>query len=102
MPNANGDRYKVEPGPGINDQINAIKAISKQAGKFERFIAILEDAMRRLEFDPHAWGDPVYRSKTVDAVACRGILPPIVFHYVIYEQVRSVMLLRVELYADFD
>lgn len=102
MPSTNGNRYIVEPGPEIKNQIEAIKGIAKQSGKFKRFTAILEEAMRRLEFEPHAWGDPVYRSKTVDAVACRGIIRPIVFRFVIYEEIRKIILLSVEVFADFD
>ena len=94
--------YKIENGPGVLDQIKAIKHYSRHAGKYEQFIEIMEEALRRLQGGPHVWGDPEYRAKTVDAVACRGLIRPVVFRYVIYEQVRGVVLVSVRLYADFE
>lgn len=47
-------------------------------------------------------GDPVYRAKTVDVVACRGIVRPLAFHYSVYEATRTVVLVSVRLFADFD
>jgi hypothetical protein len=36
-----------------------------------------------------------------NGVVCHGILRPVVFHYVIYEQVRGVVLLSIRVFADF-
>jgi hypothetical protein len=102
MASPNGSPYKVELGPEAKKAINAIKSISEQSGKLDRFIAIMEDAIRRLESDPHHWGDPVYRAKTVEAVAYRAILRPVVFHYSVYETPRAVALVSVRLFAEFD
>ena len=102
MKEAQPRRYKVEPGFGIKDQIESIKTTSKKTGHLARFIEILEEAVRRLEADPHGWGDPEYRAKTVDAVAYRAILRPVVFRYVVYEQFSVVVLLNVRLFAEFD
>jgi hypothetical protein len=95
-------RYKVEPGAHTKEQIEHIKVAAKKAGRFARFIDILEEAIRRLESDPHTWGDPVYRAKTVDAVTYRGILRPIVVQYAVYEQAKSVVIVSVRLFADFE
>ena len=102
MASPNGSPYKVELGPEAKKAMNTIRAISKLSGKLNRFIAIMEDAVRRLESDPHHWGDPVYRAKAVEAVAYRAILRPVVFHYSVYETVRTVALVGVRLFADFD
>jgi len=93
--------YKLEIGLGVKEQIEAIKSKSKQMSKLLQFIHILEEAVHRLRTDPFGWGDPEYRSKTVDAVVCHGIIRPISFRFTIYEQVRVVVLLSVDLYADF-
>ena len=93
--------YNLEPGPGVKEQIHAIAAASKQVGKLKRLIDILEKAAHLLQTDPHGWGDPQYRSKFVDGLHCQGLVPPVVFRYVIYEQVHAVVLLNVQLYGDF-
>lgn len=47
-------------------------------------------------------GRSVYRAKPDDAVACRGIVRPLAFHYSVYEATRTVVLVSVRLFADFD
>jgi hypothetical protein len=93
--------YKIDKVPGIKDQITAIGAIAKKAGKLKQFIELMEEAVRRLETNPHGWGDPEYHSKHVDALYCHGMLPPLAFRYVIFEDTRGVLLLSVRLMADF-
>ncbi len=93
--------YKLQHGLGVKEQIQAISTTSKQTGKLRQLIGILEKAVHLLQTDPHEWGDPQYRSKFVDGLFCQALIRPVVFRYVIYEQVRSVVLLNVELFADF-
>ncbi len=102
MSNGQPKSYKLDHAPGVPAQIDAIKKYSKQIGRFAKFIDIMEKAVDRLRNDPFAWGDPEYRSKHVEAIACHGINRPVVFRYVIYEQVRGVVLLSAKLYTDFD
>jgi hypothetical protein len=94
--------YHLSHGADVVAQLIQIKDKSKKAGKFAKYITIFEEALLRLQTDPHGWGDPVYRSKTVDATAFRGIIRPVVFRYVIYEESRTVVLISVELFAEFD
>jgi hypothetical protein len=101
MSEAQPNPYKLNHGPGVKDQIHAIKEISKQAGRFAQFVDIMEKAAHLLQTDPHGWGDPDYRSKFVDGLYCHALLRPVIFRYVIYEQVRGVVLLSVQLFADF-
>lgn len=93
--------FKLSHGADVVAQLTQIKDISKKHGKLAEYIAILDSAVHRLQTDPHGWGDPVYRSKTVDATAYRGIIRPIVFRYVIYEETRTVVLVSVEMFASF-
>jgi hypothetical protein len=101
MSDAQPKLYKLDHGLGVKEQIQAIKAASKQTGKFSQFIDIMEKAGHLLQTDPHGWGDPEYRSKFVDGLYCHALLRPVAFRYVIYEQVRGVVLLSVHLYAEF-
>jgi hypothetical protein len=93
--------YRLEHSAGVKGQIQAIAEVADQAGKLSEFIAIMKKAVHLLGNDPHGWGDPAYRSAAVDAVVCHGILRPVRFRYVIYEQVKGVVLLDVRLFADF-
>ena len=97
MSDAQPKLYKLDPGPGVIEQIQAIKATAKQAGKFAAFIDTLEKAVLRLQSDPHGSGDPEYRSKHVDALYFHATFRPLAFRYVIFEQVRGVVLLSVRL-----
>ena len=101
MSNAHPEPYKIEHGPDVPKQIQAIKLIAEQAGKYQQFVETMEESLRRLQADPHGWADPLYHSKHVDAIACRGLIRPLVFHYVIYEEAHGVVLLSVRLYATF-
>jgi hypothetical protein len=83
------------------EQIRSIAVSAKAAGKLPQFTEILKQAMHRLQTDPHGWGDPERRLDVPDGVVCHGILRPVVFHYVIYEQVNGVVLLSVQRFADF-
>jgi hypothetical protein len=94
--------YKLDHAQPAKDQVRTIATYAKTIRRSRVLGRLMRKAMHLLQTDPHGWGDPQYRAKTVDAVACRGILPPLVFHYVIYEQTRSVVLSSVKLYADFE
>lgn len=93
--------YKVDHTVGAKEQIRSATALATQAGKLPEIIAILKKAVLLMQTDPIGWGEPEYRSKFVDDVFCHGILRPVVFHYVVFEQVQSVVLLGVQVYADF-
>ena len=94
--------YKVDQGSDVNEQIQEIIAAARQAGKLGQVKEILKRAMDLLRIDPEGWGDPEYRAKTVAAIRYRGIIRPILFRYAVYEQTRSVVLLTVKQFADFD
>lgn len=93
--------YKVDKAPGVKEQINEIAAIAKKAGKLRDLIALLEDALKRLQSDPGGWGDPEYRAKHVNAVYYHGMLRPLTIRYVVFEDASLVIVLNVRLIADF-
>jgi hypothetical protein len=93
--------YKLDHAHFVKENIQAIAAIAKQAGKLHEFASIMKKAVHLLQNDPHAWGDPEYHSKAVEGIVYHSILRPIAFRFVVYEQVRAVVLLSVKLYADF-
>jgi hypothetical protein len=94
--------YKLDHSQATIDQIRAIAAYAKTMRRSRDLGRILRKAMHLLQTDPHGWGDPVYRSKTVDAVAYRGVIRPLVFQYSVYEAARTVVLVGARLFADFD
>ncbi len=100
-PEPAGD-YKLEHIPAATQHIEAIAAAAKQAGKLAEFKQILFEAVRRLTNDPHGWGDPEFHKLVGGGIVCHGILRPIVFYYVIYESLRSVVLLEVHQFAEFE
>ena len=102
MSDAHATPFKVDLGPGVKEQIEAIKPVAQQSGQLSQFIQILEKAYYLLKNDPHGWGDPAYRSKHVDAVYCHATIRPVAFRYVIYDAVRGVVLLSVRSFAEFD
>ena len=93
--------YQLDQAQSASEQIRNIAAYAKTIGKTKDFARILRTAVQRMRNDPHQWGDPEFRAKTVDAVLCRGLVGPVVFRYVIYEQIHGVVLLSVKLYTDF-
>jgi hypothetical protein len=93
--------YKLDHTVTAKEQIRSAAALATQAGKLPEFLAILKKAVLLMQTDPHGWGDPECRSRYVDGLLCHGIIRPVVFRYVVYEQVRSVVLRGVQIYADF-
>lgn len=93
--------YKIEKGVGVKEQIEQIRLESRKAKKYLAFIEIMEQAIARLQNDPHEWGDPEYRAKTVNAVMRHAIIRPISFRFAVYEQAHAVTLLRVRQFAEF-
>jgi hypothetical protein len=93
--------YRLDHMPAAMEQIQSVAAIARQAGKLARFTEVLRKAVELLRSDPHRWGDPLYRLKSVDGIVCQGVVSPVVFRFVIYEQVQAVVLLNVRLIADF-
>jgi hypothetical protein len=94
--------YRLDHMPAAVAQIRSIAASAKAAGKLHHFTEIMKQVLYRLQTHPYDWGDPERRLNVGDGEVCHGILRPIVFRYVIYEQVRGVVLLSVQLFADFD
>jgi hypothetical protein len=94
--------YRLDHVVAAKEQIASIAAIARTAGKFPELIDVLKKAVHFLQGDPHGWGDPERHLVGTDAVVSRGIVRPLVFRYVIYEQLHAVVLLSVQKYADFD
>jgi hypothetical protein len=94
--------YKLDQADDAKKQVRAIAAYAKAVGSSRELGRILRKALHHLQADPHGWGDPLYGAKTIDAVMCRALIRPVAFRDVIYEHIRTVMLLSVRLYADFD
>ncbi|MBY0523756.1 MAG: hypothetical protein K2R98_10180 [Gemmataceae bacterium] len=101
MSEGQSNRYKLDHTVAAKEQIQSIAVFAAQAGKLPAFLAILKKAVLLMQMDPRGWGDPEYRSPIVEGVFCHGILRPVAFRYVVYEQVRGVVLLNVQVYADF-
>ncbi len=101
MSSGSTDGYKLEHIPQATQQIEAIAASAQEAGELPVFKQILLEAVRRLKDDPHGWGDPEFHKLVGGGIMCHGILRPIAFYYVIYESLRSVVLLEVRQFADF-
>lgn len=79
MSNGVPQLYRVDPGPGVKKQIEAIAASLSNTGNLEKFVAIMKRATQLLQNDPHAWGDPEYRSKHVDALFCHAMFDQLHF-----------------------
>lgn len=93
--------YTIEDGAGVKDQVRAIRVIAQQAGKLESFLEIMEKAGRNLRTDPNGWGDPEFTAKTVNAEIRHGIIRPISFRFAVYDDIRAVVILRVNLFTKF-
>src|SRR5947209_3566173 len=96
------DGYRLEHLPSATKQIQSIAASTNPLGNLPVFQDILFEAIRRLKYDPHGWGDPAFHKLVGGGVVCHAILRPMVFYFVIYESLRSVVLLEVRQFADFD
>lgn len=97
-----GGKYKFDHTIVAKEQIRSIAAKAADTGKLQEFIAILKDGVRLMETDPQAWGDPEFRSKSGEGVIYHGIIRPVAFRYLVYAQIRAVVLLGVRLYAEFE
>jgi hypothetical protein len=97
----NGRIYRLDNTIAAKEQIRVIAESARNSGKLSQFIDILKTAVNLLRNNPHGWGDPERRTKGGQGVVCHGTLRPVVFHFVIFEQVRSVLLYDIRLYADF-
>jgi tetrahydromethanopterin S-methyltransferase subunit D len=74
MSNGSTQDYKLEYSDLAEKNINDLHSIAKHAGKGVHFVHAVIKAVNLMRTNPHGWGDPVYRAKTVDAVLCRGIV----------------------------
>jgi len=94
-------RYTLEHAFNVDEKIQAIATIAKQAGHQRDFARLMKKAVELLQNEPQGWGDPEYHSKSVEGVVFHALLRPVSFRYVVYEQVSAVVLLNIRLYAEF-
>ena len=94
-------RYKLDHAFEVEEKIQAIAAIARKGGQLKDFASLMKKALELLHNDPCGWGDPEFHSKSVEGTDYHSLLRPVSFRYVVYEQVRSVVLLNIRLYADF-
>ena len=102
MSNGKTSYYQLDYTPAAKKQIRLIAEDAKEGGQSKAFVRIMKDVVLLMKTDPHGWGDPEYRSKHVDALYCHATRRPVAFRYVIYEQVRGVVLLSVRRYSEFE
>lgn len=94
--------YRVDIGADVDRQVRDIEAHVVQSGKAAQFREVFQRAVHLLRTDPHGWGDPEYRAKTVNGVMYHATIRPIAFRYAVYEDVQGVVLLKVSKFAEFD
>ena len=94
-------KFVVDRLPGVPAQIRSIGAIATKAGKLAQFIEIMKTALRQLETNSVGWGDPLYHTIVSSGVVCHRIARPVVFHFVVYESDRLVVLLEVRVIGEF-
>lgn len=78
--------FKLDQTIFAKEQIRSAAAFAAQAGKLPEFVAIVKKAVLLMQTDPFGWGDPEYQSKFGQGVSYHGLLRPVVFRYVVYEQ----------------
>lgn len=99
--NNGNNPYRVDTAAGVRAQVDAIKDAARIAGKLDQFVRLFKEGIRRLRTDPLGWGDPEYRSKYGSGLHCHGILRPLAFRFVVFDQIRGVLLLSVEQIAEY-
>jgi len=95
------NNYKVDYLPGVTQQIQDGATFAKKSGRLAEYIKILKEAVRRLQTEPLGWGEPQYQYKAAGGVVCHGILRPVVVHFVVFEEMKIVMIMRVHVFARF-
>jgi hypothetical protein len=87
--------YRVDPTGPAKQQMRDLlaKAVARNEG--EKVRGALEAIVSELETQPHGWGDPLHRTRKEGGQVYRGIKPPLVVRYAVFEPEKVVWLLDV-------
>jgi hypothetical protein len=88
--------YKVGNYDGVKEQIRTLLDLATIAGIRESYLEALAKMAERLQNEPLAWGDPVYRKPNPVGLVCQGIVGPIIVRYSVHEPEHAVLIISIE------
>ncbi len=99
MPEAdqNGGRFDVLCTAAIAHKIKDLQEQAGAEGRGKQFLEALRDIARRLIYDPHDFGEPLYRLPALRMQICHAVLPPLIVYFGVCEDRPVVFLRGVEL-----
>jgi len=88
--------YFVDRVGKVVDQIRVLVQRRIVSGQQTALASAWTSVLGHLRRDPAGWGDPLYRTQLEGGMICRGIVPPLIVRYVVYEPERIVWILDVQ------
>lgn len=87
--------YKIDHLNHVPERIRALNSKAKDKG----LVPLLDQALHRVaelcRTKPTEWGDPVRNTILPGGTIYRGIVKPLVVHFVVFEKERSIIILDV-------
>lgn len=88
--------YRVDATPKVKQQIQELRKLAKHRGMVGNYVSALRKLVDALEQAPLDWGDPQYRTQQQGGLVCQGISNPLLVHYAVYEQEKSVLIIDLD------
>jgi hypothetical protein len=95
MASTEGAPYRLEPTGVADAQIRTLMARAAARGEQQEVRTALSEVTRQLKTRPHDWGDPIHRTHKEGGLVYRGLKPPLVVRYAVFEPEKVVWLLDV-------
>lgn len=77
--------YRVDHLAVVSSQLRALSEIAKSAGLGADLFITVRLAFGRLALNPHAFGEPSFRTRREGGIVCRAVVWPIVIHYAVFD-----------------
>jgi hypothetical protein len=90
--------YQVIVSEQVGVLIKQAHREAAQRGQGKPFVVALRTIQRRLQKDPHVFGEPLFHLPALKLLVYHAVVPPLVVHYALHQErplaiVRSVELL---------
>lgn len=87
--------YTISHTQEAAEQIRELGREAQRSGHWLSYRKAWEAIVTKLQSAPREWGDPIRHAEHPDGIMYRGILRPLVVHYVLFEQARKVLVYEV-------
>jgi hypothetical protein len=95
MPMKEESDFHVDRLKKVDEEMTSLAEKAASLGIRKELVQSLKTVVEQLRTRPLDWGDPVRRTRKKGGLVCRGVLPLLVTHYVVFEAERAVCILSI-------